>query len=481
MNQPLQPATRNSLLLFLGCFLFHLAGSWSLPLIDRDEPRFAEAAREMRERGDYVVPWFNNGYRFDKPPLTYWAQIASYRLLGETDFAARLPSALAAAGTSWLLLLWGRRAGTERTGFAAALIFALCLQTFVHARAAVADMWLTFFVTLAHWAGFELLRGGRPRFFWWLFHPALAFAFLAKGPIGWTPLLAVALYGFLARHRSAGEAVGATPRHRRFHFPIGLALMLLLVGAWAGPALLRTDGEFFRIGIGRHVVERSVASMEGHGARSFGLYLLTLPFFFVTLFASFFPWSLRLPALFRSLRQNRDALDRYLLCGSGLIFVIFSLVATKLPHYTLPALPLLALLLAKHWTGSLRRWAGITAAALFLFALVAPPLARPFFPSIALLEAARPHLRPEMEFGAVGYQEPSLVWYFRRHINGWMTPLKRGTVAPFMAQPGPRFVVLPTRMVEEIAPPAAWKQFRVEGFNLVKGRRVDLTLLLKEE
>ena len=51
----------------------------------------------MRERGDYVVPYFNNKYRFDKPPFIYWTQIASYRLFGENDFAARLPSGIAAA------------------------------------------------------------------------------------------------------------------------------------------------------------------------------------------------------------------------------------------------------------------------------------------------------------------------------------------------------------------------------------------------
>src|SRR6266851_3102594 len=86
-------------ILFFACVLFHVAGTWSLPLIDRDEPRFAEASREMIERGNYIVPYFNNQLRLDKPPLTYWAQVASYRIFGENDFAARFPSAIAAALT----------------------------------------------------------------------------------------------------------------------------------------------------------------------------------------------------------------------------------------------------------------------------------------------------------------------------------------------------------------------------------------------
>jgi 4-amino-4-deoxy-L-arabinose transferase-like glycosyltransferase len=146
---------RNYALLFAGCVLFHIAGTWSLPLIDRDEPRFAEASREMIERGDYVVPYFNNHFRFDKPPLTYWAQIASYKIFGENDFAARFPSAIAAALTALSIFAWGSRlrsprrpsasqarVGTARVGWWSAIIFTLSLQTFLHAKAAVADMWL---------------------------------------------------------------------------------------------------------------------------------------------------------------------------------------------------------------------------------------------------------------------------------------------------------------------------------------------------
>src|SRR4029077_6774748 len=153
----------NYVLVFFGCVLFHLAGTWSLPLIDRDEPRFAEASREMIERGDYVVPYFHNRVRFDKPPLTYWAQVTTYKVFGENDFAARFPSTIAAALTAVLLLAWGRRLGNESTGWWAAIIFSLCLQTFIHAKAAVADMWLVLFMTAAHWAGCELLIGDTPQ------------------------------------------------------------------------------------------------------------------------------------------------------------------------------------------------------------------------------------------------------------------------------------------------------------------------------
>src|SRR5439155_7131 len=84
-------------------------------------------------RGDYIVPYFNNQLRLDKPPLTYWAQTVSYRVFGENDFAARFPSAIAAALTALVIFAWGMRLSGEKLGLRAAIIFTLSLQTFFHA------------------------------------------------------------------------------------------------------------------------------------------------------------------------------------------------------------------------------------------------------------------------------------------------------------------------------------------------------------
>jgi len=478
---------RNYIVLFAGCLLFHLVGTWSLPLIDRDEPRFAEAAREMRERPDFVVPYFNNQFRFDKPPLTYWFQVASYRIFGENDFAARFPSAIAAAFVALVLFGWGKRVRDEKAGWWAAIIFTLSLQTFIHGKAAVADMWLVLFVTLAHCAGYELIFGKqarnaqRPtsniqRRWWWMFYISLALAFLAKGPIGWTPLLTLAVLKIRKRELHLNS---------RFHFVAGVVFMLALVCAWGIPALIRTNGEFFRIGIGKHVVERSIATMEGHGASSIWMYLALLPFYFVTVFASFFPWSIKLSALWKNLRAHRDSTDQFLLAGALIIFGVFTLVQTKLPHYTLPAFPLLALLVARRFD-SLRLSGALpiamTAAYLAIALFLSPFLAR-FFPSYNLARDSRPDLKPEMEFGAVDFTEPSLVWYFRDRTRRFMTPLKRKEAGEFMTRSGGRFVVLPTTAVAEIFPnvDASWRSYRASGFNIPKGRRVDLTMLLKPE
>src|SRR5436305_11767934 len=174
------------------------------------------------------------------------------------------------------------------------------------------------------------------------------------------------------------------------------------------PALIQTHGEFFSVGIGRHFIGRSLATMEGHGSGSLEAYLLLLPFYFVTVFVSFFPWSIKLPWLVRKLRRERKAgvirlrqgyggqdadgyseklIDKYLVTGIAIIFIIFTLIKTKLPHYTLPAFPLLALLLARHWQGAaianrrsrFRTMAIVTAFVWVAIALVIPPMVARLF------------------------------------------------------------------------------------------------------
>src|SRR6184192_3354982 len=480
---------------FFGCLLFHIVGTWNLPLIDRDEPRFAEASREMIERGDYIVPYFNNQLRLDKPPLTYWAQTLSYRIFGENDFAARFPSVIAAALTALVIFIWGTRLRGKELGWWAAIIFTLSLQTFIHAKAAVADMWLVLFVTLAHWSGWEILQcsprnqgaavSSPPWAIWrspfLVFYLSLALGFLAKGPIAWTPLLTVAAMIISTRD---WQLV------RSFKFVRGILLTLAVIALWGIPALIQTHGKFFSVGIGRHVIGRSLATMEGHGADSFGMYLLLLPFYFVTVFISFFPWSIKLPWLVQRAWRRRDEIDNYLITGVAVIFIIFTLVKTKLPHYTLPAFPLLALLLARHCSpqgglawASFKRIAVATACCYLAIALIVPLLVARFFPAYQLFQESRRYLQPDMQFGSVESDEPSLVWYFRSRVHGFLTLMNRNRALEFMAEAGPRFVIMPTSLVSTLFAnhPETCKMFSTRGFNIAKGKRIELTLVSKSE
>jgi hypothetical protein len=224
-------------------------------------------------------------------------------------------------------------------------------------------------------------------------------------------------------------------------------------------------------------------------------------------FISFFPWSIKLPWLVRKLWRERNArfaggndgetryrgnlIDLYLLTGIAIVFIIFTFVSTKLPHYTLPAFPLLALLVARHWQpataeGGRSLFAGIaiTAACVLIgIALFIPPMVARFFPAYRLFQISRASLPPATQFAAIEFQEPSLVWYFRSRVSGFLTPLNKRRATDFMSLAGPRLLVLPTSVAATTFanPPQGWQLFTVSGFNIAKGKRVDLTLVLKPE
>jgi len=115
-------------------FLLLLPGNNVLPLIDTDEPRFAQATREMIERQDWVVPYFNGNYRFDKPILIYWLMRPCYALFGVNEFSARLPSVVTAALLVWLTCFIGTRWFNAVVGFTAGFSLLTCVQLLLHGR-----------------------------------------------------------------------------------------------------------------------------------------------------------------------------------------------------------------------------------------------------------------------------------------------------------------------------------------------------------
>jgi len=476
-----------------------LAGNWIMPLTDRDEVRFAEASREMIQRGDYVVPWFNGAWRFDKPVLIYWCQSASYKIFGINDFAARLPSALFTTGTALMLVRWGRKIADAKTGLLAGLMFVTCLHIALMGRAATADMALVFFFSLAVWSGWELTRPEQPHRhrWWWTFYPALALGFLAKGPEIYFPLLGLVL-GRVFRKKDFYLPAGATI--------VGFILSIALMGVWGIPALLQTHGRYFDVGIGEHVIHRSVGVNDGHGFASFGGYLISLPVYFLTFFLSFFPWSMRKPEESQTLRpiryllafilyvpikicrwwpqRQRDGIGWYLLLQAAIVFVIFSLVRTKLPHYTIPAFPFIALWLALQIAGEKNSfvWVGKRVAGMAIFIAVLMfgffPFARNYFLTENLWRAVRPQVRPETKVGCFGFNESSLVWRFRSVSTNTVVLGGETRAASFLTNTPPFILVLPTRDVANL-PDTNGLQITVHGLDIVKFKNWNLTAIVR--
>lgn len=318
--------------------LLYLPGTSTIPLMDRDEPRFAHATVEMMERDSWTIPYFNGAYRFDKPPLTYWWMRLHYALLGVNELAARLHSMVAVYLTALVVAGMTRKLTQNASaGMVAGVAWLTSLQSLVHGRLCVADMPMILLVALACRALVELLTGPPPErwsgWFWclWL---SLGAGFLAKGPIAWlVPALALVLWrGVFWKKALPWGRLQAGP---------GLCIAVAMVTAWGVPALLETNGAFWKTGMGEHVVKRGTDVFNG---RKFvpGFYLLTT-------WLSLFPWlGFALP-VWHSLRANWTAQTSFLAAWFLAPQLIFFFYATQLPHYVMPGYPAFIVLMALAW------------------------------------------------------------------------------------------------------------------------------------
>jgi 4-amino-4-deoxy-L-arabinose transferase-like glycosyltransferase len=472
-------AARPQRAILLFSLVLLLAGNWILPLTDRDETRFAEASREMLQRGDYVVPWFNGQWRFDKPVLIYWCQMASYQVFGKNGFAARFPSVLFTTATALLLVRWGRKRMNAKTGFLAGAMFVAGLHVALIGRVATADMAMVFFSTLAVWSGWELTRPENPsrKTWWWIFYVTLALGFLAKGPVAWLPL--------------GGLILGRGFRKDSFRLPlgetvVGLVVTVALAALWGIPAMTQTQGQFFNVGMGEHVLHRSTGIIDGHGLKGNLGFIALLPLYFLTFFVSFFPWSTRVPSALHRWwpERRRDDLGWYLLTQALLVFVVFSFVRTKLPHYTMPAFPCLALWLARQISVEEKSFAWFQkrflAMAVFIpvLTLVGFSIARNYLLTENLWRAVQTHVRPETKIACLGYTEPSLVWKFRGVSTNLVTLGSVKLAQDFLTNPPPFILVLPARDAAQLAETNGLR-FQVCGLDLVKLKNWDLTAIVR--
>ncbi len=311
-----------------------LPGSGTLPLMDRDEPRFARATVEMMRSGDWIVPHFNGEYRFDKPPLTYWLMSVGYRLFGVSELGARFHSILVSILTAFALYGMGRRWFSPLTGLVAGFAWLTSLQVLLHGRGAVADPAMVGCVTVTQWALFELLGGAAPprgTLWRWALWVSLGLGFLAKGPIALAvPVLSLILFRLLRRTPLPWRRLGAG---------WGVPVVLLMAGAWGIPALWLTRGAFWSGGMGKHVIERGVRAWNSR-------FFLPFLYYPLTFFSSLFPWSAFAGRTIAQARPFREPRAAFLAAWFLAPMIIFSLYATQLPHYTMPGFPAALLLTA---------------------------------------------------------------------------------------------------------------------------------------
>src|SRR3954470_15267437 len=244
------------------------------PLFDVDEGAFSQATLEMFERGDFLTTYLNGEPRYDKPILVYWLQAAAVALLGPSEWAFRLPSALCATLWAWLTYRFTRRYFDEERALLAAVVLATSLGVFIIGRAATADALLNLLIAASMFAAWLHLSSGERR---WLYatHAAIGLGVLAKGPVAILIPLAVT-FVFYALRKNLKSWARAVFDWR------ALALLIAIAAPWY-IAILAKEGRGFIDGfILKHNVGRFTGPVSGHAGSLFYYFpvilLITLPF-----------------------------------------------------------------------------------------------------------------------------------------------------------------------------------------------------------
>jgi 4-amino-4-deoxy-L-arabinose transferase-like glycosyltransferase len=296
---------------------FHLG---SIPLMDPDEPVYAETAREMIQFQDYISPRIYSDFWYDKPPMYYWLVAGAFHLFGSGEFAARFPSALLGVCGAALLYLAGRSLFTNRAALVAALVLATSFEYFYLAKAAVTDITLMFFLTGSLLA-FLLKR-------YHLFYICAALAVVTKGPIGFVfPAGIVFLYLLFTRNL-------AELKHMKL---VSGSLLFMLVALPWYLAMYHYHGTVFtETFLGFHNITRFTTPEHPEGK----LWYYYIP----VLILGFFPWSaFMVQAVYEAVRSSHRPLV-FLTIWAAVVFGFFTVSQTKLVSYILPMYPPLALL-----------------------------------------------------------------------------------------------------------------------------------------
>ncbi len=342
-----------TLLIVLVCgIIIFILGLGTTGLVDETPPLFAAAAREMSESGDWLTPKVNGIFRFDKPPLIYWLMGFFYSLpknevwdsLG--TLSARLPSAL---GSLFLMLMigdtlfcWPQKGARQfLTPIVASLGFALSPLIIIWSRTAVSDALLTgtlgislllFWRRMASESNDQCISA-------WVF---LGFAILTKGPVALV-LAFFTITSFLFSQKN-WKTLFCRINPKR-----GFLITILISVPWYLLELIKEGKPFWDNFFGYHNFQRYTAVVNNHAEPFwFFLYIMILaslpftPFLFYGIFKAF-------KDFLRNTKKSSnvsETLHIYSLCWLTSVLIFFSLSATKLPSYWLPAIPAAAILIS---------------------------------------------------------------------------------------------------------------------------------------
>ena len=338
---------RAAMVLLVVALLGFLPGFFSIPPIDRDEARFAQATKQMVEIGDYVDIRFQDEVRYKKPVGIYWVQAAVVKTATALGFSGalttiwlyRLPSLVGSIGAV-LLTYWTALAFVpRRAAVLAGLMMASCVLLGIERLLAKTDALLLMTVVAAMgamaraylWHERERLDAASAWMVAAIFWTALAAGVLLKGPLI-VMVVALAAIALIVVDRSAAWLLTLKPI-------AGIIWLAVLVLPWFVAIIGRTGDAFLAESVGEDLLGKIFTGQESHGAPP--------GYYFVLFWVTFWPGAtlaaLATPAVWRA---RRERAVKFLLAWLVPSWVVFELVMTKLPHYVLPLYPAIAILIA---------------------------------------------------------------------------------------------------------------------------------------
>lgn len=304
---------RDSLIILSLSFIFFIFGNWILSFTSLDEGRNFYATIHMLKTGDFLIPYYNCDYRFEKPPLLYWLGSVFLFIFKIPEFSARLVSGVSATLTALLVYFMGLKFFSREKALFSAISFTLFVHTWIEARAYVPEFTLVFFSTL----GVYLFISERFTLGW----VALSFAFLTKGPVG--VILPIGVYLLWKRNL-------------KFFDLKGIFLFLLIGFSWYFLMIYKFGlAYFFKFFIYENIY------------RYTGVYKIhSLPFYFYII-VIFINIVLFLPIISKILFKFDKHLKPFLLWFL-IVLVFYSFSENKLHHYILFSYPPLAIIIGNY-------------------------------------------------------------------------------------------------------------------------------------
>ncbi len=333
-----------------------LPGLGAGTLWDNSETAYGEVAREVLLSHDWIVMHLNGHPWFIQPPLYFWMAALFARLLGVTAFALRLPSALATIAMGAAIAYAVARHAGERAGIFAGIVLSTALMQAIIGRLAIMDALLDLFVMIALFEWFAGLHSGEDRRYV-LGAVALAFGFLAKGPVAPViALLVIVPYYLWSR------------RYERLRLPSRRAWIL-------GTIAFASIGLPWFVVLGARTGIHSIVDLIGH--YTFGRYTGVIEnqsgpvwYYVPVLILGFFPWiAFLIPAIAYGLERVRaDALWRFGFVWMAVPLLFFSFAETKLPNYIALEIPGLAMITGLYFDEVAKK--GASRSAIFASAVV---------------------------------------------------------------------------------------------------------------